>query len=589
MPKLTKQRRQTNELIKKVGNQAVTLQANSTKHIKRHLLRRTEKVVGVRRFIISWLFLVLFLCLATAGVFIQVRKSVRTDAPASGGTYTEGLKGTITNLNPLFGSGSLDDSIAKLVFNGLYRYNTNGELVPDLAVSTEVDESKKIYTVTLRKDVRWHDGQPLQAQDVVYTINAIQNTQTRSTLFASWQGIKVSLISNSQVKFELPAPFAPFSNSLTVPILPKHLLDEIKFDHLRTASFNTNPVGTGPFVFTALRNQDGKQQQVELTRNPDYFRGAPRLDRFVVHTFADDQSLAEALKNREITAAVDLGAQDVADFATDTSIRPVDIPLNTGVFAFFKTTNPILADTNVRTALAQSVDRLLILSLFNARYAPLKTPLLPSQLGYDGAYQQQTNVAEAEQKLDAAGWIKQKDGIRAKDGQPLELGLTTIDTPQYVALAANLEKQWAAVGVSIKTQVYSAEQLQQNALAAHAYDILLYGISLGYDPDVYAYWHSSQARTSGLNFSEWKSDRADSSLDVARTRLEPVLRVARYKTFQDEWLNSTPAVALYQPRLNYAYHQNATGFVPFSSTNASERLTNVEQWTVNTKSVNRTP
>src|SRR5690606_19545154 len=147
------------------------------------------------------------------------------------------------------------------------------------------------------------------------------------------------------------------------------------------------------------------------------------------------------------------------------------------------------------------------------------------------------------------------------------------NSAHYSALAGMLQKQWAAVGVNVKSQLLTLEQLQQNGLTAHAYDILLYGISMGYDPDVYAYWHSSQARSGGLNFSEWKSSRADSSLEVARTRLEPVLREARYKTFLDEWKKSTPAVALYQPRVSYAYHQNVQGFRLTPSNNASSRLT----------------
>src|SRR5690606_29124674 len=108
------------------------------------------------------------------------------------------------------------------------------------------------------------------------------------------------------VKFELPASFAPFPHALIVPILPEHLLAEIPFSRLRSATFNNQPVGTGPFVFKALRNERNKQQQLEFSSNKKYFRGQPKIDRFVVHTYPDDDALASALKNREITAAVDL-------------------------------------------------------------------------------------------------------------------------------------------------------------------------------------------------------------------------------------------------------------------------------------------
>lgn len=589
MPDLSKHRQKTSQIVKKVGDKALDLQTSSTKHVDKYVRKRTKNIAGLRRFMISWLALVILLCVVTMGSLVQLLAAARTAAPVDDGAYTEGMVGTLSNLNPLFGSGALDDSASRLMFNGLLRYDTNGTLTSDLAQQWQVGEDRKTYNVTLKKDVQWHDGQPFTAADVVFTIQAIQNPQTRSSLFSSWQGIKVSAASKYEVKFELPASFAPFPGALTVPILPKHLLEDITPEHLRSTSFNNQPVGTGPFAFTALRSEQGSQQLLELSRNEGYFRGAPRLERFIIHTYPDDEAMANALRQREITAAVDLKKDSVDSFVGDTSIRLSEIPLNSGVFGFFKTTAPALADANIRTALVNAVDRQTVLELFSARYAPLKTPLLQSQLGFDGSYQQVTNRKEAERLLDAAGWARQKDGSRARDGAQLELSLVTVNNPQYTALAKELQKQWASVGVSVKPQLLSAEQLQQTALSAHSYDILLYGISLGYDPDVYAYWHSSQARPSGLNFSEWKSDRADVSLDVARTRLEAVLREARYKTFQDEWLKSSPAVALYQPRVNYAYHQNARGFVPFNANSASDRLTNVEDWTVNTVRVNRTP
>lgn len=588
MPDFSNHRQKTSKLVGKVGSKAVELQATSSQHVAKYVTKRASRIIGVRRFMAGWLSLVALLSLFTAGTFWQLRQAAQTNAPARGGTYTEGVVGSVNNLSPLFSSGTLDDSTARLIFNGLLRYDTTGALAPDLAREWSVDSSGKVYSLKLQPGVLWHDGEPLTAEDVIYTIQTIQNPATRSTRLASWQGVKVAAVNQFEVSFELPAPFAPFPGALTLPILPKHLLQDIAPEKLRTASFNTNPVGTGPFVFTALRSE-ANAQRVEFSRNADYFRGAPQLEKFVIRTFTDEEHLATALREREITAAVDLKAESIMAFSKDTSIRPVDTPVNSGVFAFFKTTTGPLADTNVRLALAKAIDRQVFLSLFDARFAPLKSPLLGSQLGYSAAFNQQTNIAEAGQMLDAAGWAKQANGMRAKDGLPLELGLTTLNSSQYSAVAGELQKQWERVGVSVKPQLLASKQLQQNALSAHAYDILLYGISIGSDPDVYAYWHSSQARAGGLNFSEWKSGRADSSLETARTRLDPVLREARYRTFQDEWLKAAPAVALYQPRVNYAYHQNATGFVPFAANNISERLTNVEAWTVNTRRVGQTP
>jgi len=589
MLKFLKKHNKTPELTNAAKAKVGGLQHKSIKHVRRYITKRAGRVLDVKRFVISWLFLVGVLCVTTFGTFLKIRSAAVTTTPTPGGTYTEGMVGEINNLNPLFSSGAIDDSVSRLVFNGLVRHDDEGQLVGDLAKSWTIDESKKIYTIVLRDDVKWHDGHPFTSEDVVATIGLIQNTSTRSTLFASWQGIKVSAADKYSVKFELPAPFAPFINALNVPILPSHLVKDISPEKLRTDSFSVNPVGTGPFIFKALRTNANQDQQVEFSKNTAYYRGEPKLDRFILHLFADDEVLATALKNREITAAVDLKPESIKEFNKDRSIRSIGIPLNSGVFAFFKTSDPKLEDVKLRNALAMAIDRSAILDLFDTQYSPLKTPILSTQLGYDAKYNQITNLSQAEKDLESLGWIKQPDGSRKKDGVKLEFNLLTANSAQYSSVAGLLQEQWSKVGVSVKSQLLTLEQLQQNGLTAHAYDILLYGISIGYDPDVYAYWHSSQARAGSLNFSEWKSSRADVSLDVARTRVETVLRDARYKTFLDEWQKSAPAVALYQPTVNYSYHQNASGFKFNISTNASERLTSVENWTVNTKDVKRTP
>jgi peptide/nickel transport system substrate-binding protein len=578
----------TDNLVAKVGDRAVDLQASSSGHVKKHFFGRLKNVQSVRRFIIGWLALASIMVILTTVSVIQIYRASHTTASAPGGTYIEGMVGEINNLNPIFSQGVLDSSTSKLLFNGLLRYDTEGKLVPDLAESYSVADDSKTYSFKLKEDVKWHDGQPFTADDVVYTIKTIQNPSTRSTQFSGWEGITVTSPNKFQVDMVLPAPLAPFAGSLTMPIIPEHLFTNIKPDKLRSANFNTEPVGTGPFVMQVLRTSGG-QQQLELKRNDDYFRGAPQLDRFILRTFSEDQDMNDALRDREITAAVGLETSSLKEIEKDSSIRVQNIPLYSGVYGFFNNTNSILSDVKVRSALVKSTNRKSILTIFDTRYPPLKTPLLPTQLGFNSAYSQTTNYVEADRLLTEAGWVKQKDGPRLKDGAPLELNVTTVDSSDQVKVVAELQRQWAKMGVTIKTQVLTADQLSQNALATHDYDILLYGISIDHDPDVFAYWHSSQARPGANNFSEWKSTRADTNLGVARSRLDPVLRAARYQTFQDEWLKGAPAVALYQLQTTYSVHQNASGFISVASTNAADRLTNVEDWTVNTRSVLKSP
>lgn len=585
--RLLRKKNKPADLAKDISSKAIELQSSSSKHLKKYVAKRGSRIHAVRRFTIGWLVLAFGLCVTSTYAAWNLHAKSKTDAADSGGTYVEGMTGEINNLNPLFSNGTIDGAASKLIFNGLLRYSEQEEYVADLAESWKVGKDNKTYTVTLRKDVLWHDGEPFTSRDVLYTIKTIQTPAARSPFYSSWQGVAVSAKGDYQVTFELSSPFAPFVDALTVPILPAHILEDVEPDNLRTATFSNVPIGTGPFKMQILRTTN-KGQQLELETNKEYFKNLPRVDRFVLAAYAEEGDLLEDLKNREITSAVDLSSEAVSSLSENTRVRTAQFPLNNGVFAFFKTSNKPLNDASLRNALVLATDRAPFLDIFQTRYQPLKSAILPNQLGYSSSYNQKTNLKAAARALDKAGW-KLKDGVRKKGSQSLEFNLVTVDSAEYSKVASELQRQWKEVGIVLKPRLLNQEQLEQTALSAHDYDILLYGISIGSDPDVYAYWHSSQAQPGGLNFSEWKSDRADLNLEVGRTRLDPVLRRARYEDFSDEWQKSAPAVALYRPRLSYSYHQNAQGFSIFSLNTSPNRLTNVEDWTAATRSVTLTP
>lgn len=580
--------KKTVDMSKRLADRVVEAQTSSTKHITRYLTKRSGRMVGVRRFAATWIILTLCVVIATLAAFRSAYRMGHPLSPVRGGTYIEGVVGQTTNLNPLFSIGNVDASVNKLVFNGLFTYNNEGELIPDLAKSWTVDKKGTTYTIVLRNDVVWHDGAPFNSEDVVYTIGAMQDEQTRSPLYASWRGIKVTALDEHRVSFKLSAPLAPFLNALTTPILPEHALGEVPLNLLRTADFNTAPIGTGPFKVDS-HAKDGGVDQVVLSAHTGYFRGAPQLDKFIVRGYEEEDQLRADLKNKEITAAVDLNTSSLADLDKGSKIKIEEFPVRNGVFVFFKTTTKRLSDTKLRQALALATDRTAILKVFDARYQPLKTPLLSGQLGYDASASQETNLKSAKKLVQQAGWKRNSEGQLAKKGAPLQLRLITLDTPEYSTVATEIQRQWAQLGVTIVIELLDQEQLKQQAVGGHDYDLLLYGISIGDDPDIYAYWHSSQAYPGGLNFSEWRSGVADISLDIARSRLNPTLRTARYEAFQKEWNKQAPAVALYQPRMSYAYYANVAGVEVLPLNSYADRLTNVQEWTVNTRRVRHTP
>jgi peptide/nickel transport system substrate-binding protein len=575
-------------VLRKRKRQAGEIGATTDENIEKHLIKRLVRLPKVRRFLFGWMCLLVIL---SVGVVLQSRAlepKYQTLQPKFGGLYTEGIVGSFSNANPLYTSGTVDSSVSKLVFAGLLKHDSNNELVGDLAEDWSIDETEKIYTVKLRENLRWHDGKPLTSKDVVYTYKLIKNPDTKSALNSSWRNIKISAPDEKTVVFTLPGSLSSFPYSLTNGIIPEHILGSIDPSQLRSNDFNNiNPVGSGPFKFSRVEvigtDPNLKQEKVALEAFDDYHFGRPKLDRFIIRTFPSEGSLLEAYKDKQVKAIVGLDSLP-NDLKDKEDTEEIGLPLTGEVMVFFKTSQDVLKDQAVRKALVLSTDKKTLLEKLPYPVAAIDEPILRSHIGYNKSLRQVTGkVDEAKKTLDAAGWVVDPaTGMRAKDGQKLSFKLYSQTNEEYSAIAGELQNQWRNIGVDMQVELQTEDDLQ-NTLALHNYDALLYGIAIGPDPDVYAYWHSAQVdprAQSRLNFSEYKSSTADQALEGGRTRSDPEVRAAKYKPFLEDWRNDAPALALYQPRFLYVVRQPLTGFEVKSVNSAADRFANVENWAV---------
>lgn len=573
--------------FKRSRRQVEDIGYQAEEQLERHVIRRINKFGSVWRFVASWL--VLCGLGITLGVY-QLRglsAYYQTSQPIPGGTFTEGIIGAFTNANPLYAAGAVDSSVSRLVFSGLLRYDQKNRLAGDLAEGWKSDESGRVYTVTLRDKLRWHDSKPLTSDDVVFTYQTIQNPDAKSPLFSSWSGIKVEALSAREVRFTLPNGLASFPYSLTTGIVPKHKLQNIPVAELRSIRFNTaDPIGAGPYSWEAIEvvgdNAAEREERIALLPNEFYQLGKPKLQRFVVRTFRDEKKLLDAFLARELTAMA--GLESVPDnIEKQTGVITHSITMTSQVNVFLRVASGPLADVKVRQALTRATSLGEAVADLGYPVVTSRAPLLDGQPGYDRTLLQLNfDIDVANKLLDEAGWSKGPDGIRVKNNQKLQFKLYSQSTSDYRAIAAKLQQQWAKVGVDAGVELQEDADLQ-NTITYHNYDALLYGISIGVDPDVFVYWHSSQADprlTSRTNFSEFKSTVADKALEDGRTRTDAQLRAIKYRPFLEAWRNDAPAISLYQPRLIWVSRGEVYYFNLQVINGASDRYNNVHNWMI---------
>lgn len=580
----------------RVRRQARKAETATIRHARNLVFRRLDNIRYIRRHIVTWSLVVAVILVGIAAQFILSSRSFTEIAATGGGTYAEGVIGSIDSLNPLQASTSSEVAASRLMFSSLYRYDEAGRLSPDIVEHASVSEKGDVYTLKLREDVVWHDGRKLTADDVVFTIQTIKNPESRSrpSLQANWKDITVERLNQYTVKFILP-PYAAFAHALTFPIVPKHLLSSMPAGAIPESAFASAPVGSGPFVFRLLQNTDlvSLHRTVHMTANADYYKSIPRLSRFELNAYPDEASLGEALKRREVTAGADIRGSTARALEGDL-FDLKSYALSNGVYLLINTAKEPFADVKVRRALQAGIDTKLVRDAIGGNVPALELPVLPSHLPDQKLpAAPKYNPNRAIQLLDEAGW-KLSGDKRIKGDNTLEIELTTIKGEQFEAAIDEITDQLHGLGIKVTKRVIDDRQpnsnFRQNVLQQRNYELLIYELPIGADPDVYAYWHSSQLGTSGYNFTNYSNGVSDAALVSARDRINADLRAAKYVTFIEQWLSDAPSIGLYQQVFTYAVNRNATALKDGAElVMAADRYSNVQQWTVNRGVVYKTP
>jgi peptide/nickel transport system substrate-binding protein len=571
--------------VRRIRRDIRVLHRWSVNYIERHIWGKWHQIRVVRRFMLVWWLLPVVACIGLLQQIGSLQRLSSTMVPEPGGIYTEAAVGTVQNLDPVLPESTTSQDINRLIFSGLTRYNSRRQLIPDLATSWNISTDGRTYTFHLRQGVKWHDGVPFTSADVAFTLTAIQNPDSRSPLASSWQGVKVDTPNDLTVTFILPQPLNSFLDSTTVGIVPRHLLESVDPSQLREAAFNQHPIGTGPFQ---IKTFAPSAKDIELSANPHYYLGQPQLDEFdfKLYDTAEDTLTAYAQQQVISPGRIQPELSDTAN--NQVNLTKYNLTLPEEETLFFATDDPMLKDKDLRSILSRSLDREQIMEQAdNDQGVIAAQPLLPGQLGYTNKYQPaHLDATAARQALDAAGWVQARPGVvRTNGGTKLQFKLVTQKGGELERAADEIKRQWAQLGIGLTVVATGKDQLQQTYMRPRNFQMLLYGVNLGSDPDVYSFWHSSQTRDPGVNLSGYNSPDADRALETGRIKSDPQVRIGKYDAFLKAWNADTPAAILYQTGYTYGARDDLAGIMAHRLVVPADRYYDVQRWTIRRRSV----
>ncbi len=538
--------------------------------------------------------------------------------PTTGGKFVWAQIGEANNLNPLYINDNSSDQIAGQIFNGLVTFDTKLQVQNDLATKVDISPDGKTYTVTVRKDVKWHDGQPLKVSDVAFTFHAllhpgysgpyrsnvdtlagagglikklgdlkkqlddkkIREDEYRKQGEAAWTEWKEKsgaiTVKDDTVTFMLDKPFAPFLSSLSMGIVPEHLLKDKPWT-MKEDAFNRKPVGTGPYKF-----QDWvTASHVTLVRNQAYFKaGQPYLETVIFRVIPDTNTAAAALERGEIDGFDAIPPDQFEHFKNNAkNVTILEFPQLSYTYLGFNLKNPLFADQKVRQAISHALDKEnMIKELFKGHGVPAWTHGSPVLWSYDenSVVKFPYDVVKSKKLLEEAGWKPGTGGILEKNGQKFKFALMTNKGNKIREQAAVVvQDQLKKVGIQVETQYVDWPAMVKNHLLAKNFEAVIVGWSLDADPDPWSIWHTGES----YNFISYSNKALDELMQKGRTTIDQTERKKIYAEFQKVVSDEQPYVFLYFPNSITGYNKKLAG--PVSGHPKSSIIWNLEELYLN--------
>lgn len=493
----------------------------------------------------------------------SIAKRASDTVPAYGDIMVEGSIGDASNLIPLLASDNASHEIAGMVYNGLVKYNKDLKIVGDLAESWEVANGGLVITFHLRKGVKWHDGHPFTAHDVLFTYRLTIDPKTPTPYAGDFLKVKkAEVLDDHTFRAIYDKPFAPALMSWASAVLPKHLLEG---RDVTVSPLSRHPVGTGPYIFKEWK----PGQKIVLVSNPDYFEGRPYIDGYVVRIIPDMATMFLELR----ADGIDRMGLTPLQYMRQTENNLFRKNFNKYRFLSFSYTymgynlkNPLFTDKRVRQAIAYGINcDEIIQGILLGLGKPATGPFKPETWVYNPnvkTYPYDPN--KARELLRQAGWRDANgDGILDKDGKPFVFEIITNQGNEVRAKCAEIiQRRLGELGISVKIRVLEWAAFVNDFINKRRFDATILGWTIPHDPDIYDVWHSSKTGPQELNFVSYKNTEVDALIEKGRSTYEQAKRKQYYDRIQEILAEDQPYTFLYVPDALPIIHARFRGIKP---------------------------
>ncbi len=504
-------------------------------------------------------------------------KEEKSGEPQQGGDLVVGSIGAPTLFNDLYSTDTSSSNISDMLYDGLVIFNEKLEPEGAIAKKWEISEDGTVWTFFLNEGITFHDGEPLTADDVVFTYGIPLHKDYTGPRASDFEKIeKIEAVDEHTVKFTLKEPYAPFLSTASYGVLPEHILKDVPVGELGEHEFNTkSPVGSGPFKFEEWK----EGQYVKVAANEDYYKGRPYLDSVTYKIVPDANALMAQLAAGDVHEA----AVQSPDLATAKKLEDegkINISTNLSLaytYIGWNQKNELFQDVKVRQALTMAIDReSIIQAVLGGDGEIAHAPSSPLSWAYNKDVPKfNFNVEEAKTLLEEAGWTPGGDGILQKDGKKFSFELKTNQgNKAREQIAQIVQQQLKEIGIEVKPKIMEWSAFIDDVNAPNwNYDAVILGWSLGVDPDPTALWHSKE-RAEGLNFVHFSDPELDKLMEQNTKVLEQEERKQIIGEIQAGIAEQQPYTFLYYPNDHYALDVKLQGHVHHPSSEYYQ----IEKW-----------